>query len=58
MENLEALRKSGNYTSDEMMSYVDAANKMMEEKGMKPLSVPKLFVRKIEIMAKKEKLAK
>ena len=58
MNELEEMRQSGKYSGADMKDAVEAANRMMETKGMSPLSVPKMFLRKIEIMERKEKLSK
>ena len=43
------LRKSGQYSSDDMKDFITAANKMLENKGLKPLKVPRVFLRNLEL---------
>ncbi len=50
---LNELRKSGDYTSQDMKDYLEAANKMMEEKGLKPITMPKALLRNMELRERK-----
>ena len=43
------LRKSGQYSSDDMKDFIAAANKMLESKGLQPLKVPRVFLRNLEL---------
>ena len=43
------LRKSGQYSSDDMKDFITAANKMLESKGLQPLKVPRVFLRNLEL---------
>lgn len=43
------MRKSGEYTSEEMEDYIAAANKMLENKGLKPLNMPRVFLRNLQL---------
>ena len=43
------LRKSGQYSSDDMKDFITAANKMLENKGLQPLKVPRVFLRNLEL---------
>ena len=43
------LRKSGEYSSDDMKDFITAANKMLETKGLQPLKVPRVFLRNLEL---------
>lgn len=49
------LRKSGQHSSDDMKGYIEAANKMLEAKGLAPLKVPRVFLRNIELREGKTK---
>ena len=52
---LFALRKSGEYSSDDMKDFIAAANKMLEDKGLSPLNVPAVFLRNLELKESKAK---
>lgn len=52
---LFALRKSGEYSSDDMKDFIAAANKMLEAKGLSPLNVPAVFLRNLELKESQEK---
>lgn len=52
---LFALRKSGEYSSDDMKDFITAANKMLEDKGLSPLNVPAVFLRNLELKERKAK---
>ena len=49
------LRKSGQYSSDDMKDFITAANKMLESKGLQPLKVPRVFLRNLELKESKIK---
>lgn len=49
------LRKSGEYSSDDMKDFITAANKMLEAKGLQPLKVPRVFLRNLELKEGKTK---
>lgn len=53
VQELNALRKSGQYTSQDMKDYLEAANKMMEEKGLKPITMPAVILRNMELKERK-----
>ena len=53
MRELHTLRKSGNYTSQDMKDFESAANKMLEEKGLKPIKVPAVLLRNMELKERK-----
>ena len=52
---LFALRNSGEYSSDDMKDFIEAANKMLEDKGLAPLKVPRVFLRNLELKESKAK---
>ena len=43
------MRKSGAHSSQEMKDYIDAANKLLESKGLSPLKMPRIFLRNLEL---------
>ncbi len=49
MRELHTLRKSGNYTSQDIKDFETAANKLLNEKGLKPLKVPSVLLRNMEL---------
>ena len=55
MRELHEIRKSGNYTSQDIKDFETAANKMLEEKGLKPLKVPAVLIRNMELKERKNK---
>lgn len=54
MRELHTLRKSGNYTSQDMKDFESAANKLLEEKGLKPIKVPAVLLRNMELKERKK----
>ncbi len=52
---LNTLRKSGEYTSQDMKDFLQAANKMMSDKGLKPITMPAILLRNMELKERKIK---
>lgn len=59
LSELKSIMKGQSLTDDEVKSYVQAANKMLEDKGIAPLSVSDIAIRNlrhnVEMMALREK---
>lgn len=53
VQELNRLRKSGQYTSRDMKDYLEAANQMMAEKGLKPITMPAVILRNMELNERK-----
>lgn len=49
LQELNQLRKSGEYTSQDMLDLQEAANKLLESKGVKSIEIPKVLIRNMEL---------
>ena len=55
IREINSLRKSGNYSSQDMKDFELAANKILTEKGLKPIKVPAVLLRNMELKERKTK---
>ena len=55
VRELHELRRSGEYTSQDMKDFEAAANKMLEEKGLKPMKLPAVLLRNMELKERMNK---
>lgn len=53
VQELNELRKSGQYTSQDVKDFLTAANKMIEGKGLKPITMPAVVLRNLELKERK-----
>lgn len=49
LQEINALRKSGECSAQDVRDLQDAANKMLEEKGAKPIQLPAVLLRNMEL---------
>lgn len=49
LQELNQLRKSGECTAQDMLDLQEAANKILESKGVKPIELPKVLIRNMEL---------
>lgn len=45
-EEISAIRDSGEYTDENIYEFVEAANKMLEDKGIPPIKMPRMLINK------------
>ena len=53
-KELRAIRKNGEVSDEDYKTFVEAANKMLEEKGAAPIRTPYLIYRNLDLMEHKE----
>ena len=52
---ITAARKNADYSDDDVRDFVAAANSMLEQKGLKPFSMPSLVLRQTQLTRAKER---
>ncbi|MGN0889818.1 MAG: hypothetical protein ACI4UY_13170 [Kiritimatiellia bacterium] len=58
IQELHEIRRSGEWTADEYEKFVSAANAMLANKGAKPITVPRVLIRKLRLQDEKRKAAR